>query len=153
MRRVTRDLHLPRTDIRTTASRARRTPSPGFAIFVFSGSLYIGLSLLLCVITTYLLLRLLAVNELGKTWQLLSTAWCFFLLPLLFACCFLHYWRVVILTVEWIPVWPRAGSLRFNSIQKIIKGLWIVSLKIKIDDYQHSSFRESCSLSHSHRRS
>ena len=35
----------------------------GLRNFRFSGSLYIGLSLLLCVITTYLLLRLLAVNE------------------------------------------------------------------------------------------
>ena len=55
------------------------------------------------ITTTFLLLRLLAVNELGKTWQLWNNAWCYFLLSLLFACCCLHYWRVVILTVEWIP--------------------------------------------------
>ena len=43
VRKATRDLHIfvLRTDIRTTpAPRARRTPSPGFAIFgFFSGSL------------------------------------------------------------------------------------------------------------------
>ena len=39
------------------------------------------------------------VDDKGRTWQLLSNSYCYFLLYLLFACCcFLHYCRVVVLT-------------------------------------------------------
>ena len=41
------------------------------------------------------------VDEKGRTWQLLSDSYCYFSLFLLFACCcFLRYWRLVVLTTE-----------------------------------------------------
>jgi len=40
-------------------------------------------------------------DDKGRTWQLLSVSYCYFFLFLLFACCcFLGYWRLVVLTTE-----------------------------------------------------
>ena len=71
---------VPRTDIRTTpAPRARRTPSPGIAI---SGGFWILIDrAFTATVRNYYLLvadATTAVDVPGKTWQLLSNAWCYF---------------------------------------------------------------------------